>query len=144
MNNDLQRCYQPNLGKGMASMVFVAFAFALLVNSLGAPEAEVTVYKGRSFITAYPFDRKIRIEGGGKSGNKIGISGTVEAQSGAGEDTSLNVSHEGIQLKASALSAFESRLNHWGNVSIRLIDSRGIVDSTMRVEPLAVLIQRRL
>ena len=144
MNTDRQWCYQPNLVKWTTSMVVVVFLFALWVNSLDAPPDEVVVYEMRSFITANPFDRKIRIEGGGESGNKIGISGTVEAQSGAGEDTSLNVSHEGIHLKASALSAFESRLNHWGNVSIRLIDSRGIVDSTMRVEPLAVLIQRRL
>lgn len=166
MNSDLQHCYQRNLGIGTFSTAVVAFAFALWVNSLDAPEADVTVYGRRSVITTYPFAKKIHIQGGGEPGNKIGISQTVNAQSGAGEDSLISERESttelgGILLKALALSALESRLDDRRNVIVTLIDSRrhhlysyegcqkgchpgGKVDSTRRLNPLAVLVQRRL
>lgn len=108
MNNDLQRCYQRNLLFGMGVTLFVFSLFALWVNSLDGPEAGVTVYERGSFITANPFDRKIRVEGGGEPGNKIGISRTVNAQSGAEDNPSS--SRDTILWETSARSAFESRL----------------------------------
>jgi hypothetical protein len=98
MNNDLRLQYQDqtNLGVGaaiMAGVAVVIFPFALLwVSSLATPEPTATFYHIRSATTTYPFAKKIHIQGGGKSGNKIGVSGTVEAQSGAGEDSPVNVS----------------------------------------------------
>jgi len=133
----------------MALMLIVPFAFALWLNSLEAPSTDIIQYERPWVITANPFDRKIRVKREGKPENKIGISGTVEAQSRAGEDTSLNVSHEGIHLKALAPPVYDdsfllARLADLENVTMKLIDSRGIVDSTLQVNPLAILIQRRL
>lgn len=110
MNNDLQWCWQPNPVKVIVWMAIVAFAFALWVNSLGAPKAQVTLYDRHSFITANPFDRKFHIQGGGESGNKIGISRTENyTQSGAGGNSSLGrATKQGILSPAP--SNFESRL----------------------------------
>ena len=117
MDGDQQRYYQRNMGIGIVLTVILVFVFSLWVNSLDGPPVDKVYYGStppRIGIRVNPFARKIRIEGVG-SGNKIGISQTEIAQSGAGEQASISEPSSttvfgDVNVNPSALSAFESRL----------------------------------